>query len=76
METFRGIVWKPGLAAYWTALGGAVTTSAGTYDVDAGKSLRNFTTHGGTTPDKQGRDMLDGELTRKLINLLGDELTG
>jgi hypothetical protein len=53
---------------------GPIATSAGTYNAKACKSLRNFTTHGGTTP-VPGGDVLDGELTRGLINLLGVELT-
>lgn len=57
-------------------LGGApLRTRAGSYEVADCKRLRNFTTHGATTPDKQGRDVLDGELTRELIRRLGTSLT-
>jgi hypothetical protein len=61
-------------AGFGRLLGGApLTTSAGAYKVEACKRLRNFTTHGATTP--QGGDVLDGELTRELIRRLGSNLT-
>jgi hypothetical protein len=57
-------------------LGGVpLRTQAGEYKVEDCKRLRNFVTHGATTPDEQGRDVLDGELTRELIRRLGSNLT-
>lgn len=52
---------------------GEFRTMFGLYTVADIKAMRNFTTHGGTTPGRN--DLLDAHLTALLLNRLGDELT-
>jgi hypothetical protein len=52
---------------------GEFRTMFGLYTVDDIKAMRNFTTHGGTTPGKNG--ILDAHLSALLLNRFGDELT-
>jgi hypothetical protein len=52
---------------------GEFLTMFGLYTIDDIVAMRNFTTHGGTTP---GRDaMLDAHLSALLLNRFGEELT-
>jgi hypothetical protein len=50
----------------------AITTPHGVYDVDTCKALRNFTTHGGTTPT--ARDILDRDLINQIVRGLATAL--
>ncbi len=52
---------------------GEFRTMFGLYTVDDIKAMRNFTTHGGTTPGKNG--ILDAHLSALLLNRFGGELT-
>lgn len=52
---------------------GEFRTMFGLYTVDDIVAMRNFTTHGGTTPGKNSR--LDAHLSVFLLNRFGDELT-
>ena len=52
---------------------GEFRVMSGLYIIDDCKALRNFTTHGGTTPG--ALSTLDSHLTALLLNRYGDELT-
>jgi hypothetical protein len=54
---------------------GVLSTASKDHNVEACVKLRNFSTHGGTTSNSDGTDVLDGELTRRPITLLGAELS-
>ncbi len=52
---------------------GEFRTMFGLYTIDDIVAMRNFTTHGGTTPKQDG--ILDAHLSALLLNRFGDELT-
>ena len=53
----------------------AFTTMFGLYEVAEVMGMRNFTTHGGTTPNVDPTPKLDAHLSVLLLGLFGNELT-